>query len=195
MTSFMLKHTSFLFSFILIVSIATNTFTPRATAQVIVAQRANNSELKKLLDEGHRLVDAGDYNGAISIYQQAATIQPKNASIYSGIGFAYTRLNNYPAALEAFRRAAQLEPNNSNYQYALGYTSGSLNDYRTAKEAYRRAIQVNRNNIDAYIGLATILLRLGERSNAMWAYEEAAKIDPRNLLVSEFKNNMLTQQR
>jgi Flp pilus assembly protein TadD len=191
----MYKHTSFVFSLILIGNIATSIFPSMAQAQVLVAQRTSSSELKQLLNEGHRLIDVGDYNGAISIYQQAATIQPKNASIYSGIGFSYIRLGNFPAALASFRRAVELEPNNANYQYALGYVSGTLNDYPTAKEAYRRAIQANRGNVEAYIGLATILLRLGERNNAMWAYGEAAKLDPRNPLVSQFKNNTVMQQR
>lgn len=191
----MYKHTSKVFSLILIGNIATNIFPPRATAQVLVAQRTSNSQFNQLLNEGHRLVDVGDYNGAISVYQQAATMQPKNASIYSGIGFSYIRLGNLPPALAAFRRAVELDPNNANYQYALGYVSGTLNDYPTAKEAYRRAIQANRGNVEAYIGLATVLLRLGETNNAMWAYGEAAKLDPRNPIVSQFKNNMLMQQR
>jgi Flp pilus assembly protein TadD len=161
-----------------------------STQAQVLAKRAINTELKKLLDEGEKLLKQGNYSEAISIYKQAEKIQPKNASIHSGIGFIYTKVGNYPAALKAFRRAVQLEPNNSYYQYALGYISGSLKDYRTAREAYRRAIQVNRRKVNAYIGLGTILLRQGDKNSAMWAYREAAKIDPENPLVSELKNNI-----
>lgn len=167
------------------------TFSPVQTQ--VVAKVSINSELKELLDEGKNLLKSGDYDGAISIYKQAVKIQPKNASIHSGIGFAYTRAGNYRAALNAFRRAVQLEPNNSYYQYALGYTSGSLKDYRTAREAYRRAIQNNRRKVNAYVGFATVLLRLGEKNNALWAYREAAKIDPENPLVTELRNKIKNQ--
>ncbi|HYX16987.1 MAG TPA: hypothetical protein VE944_22070, partial [Nostoc sp.] len=45
-------------------------------AQVLVAQ-SKNPELKQLLEEGRRLVDTGDYGGAIAVYQRAARLDPK----------------------------------------------------------------------------------------------------------------------
>lgn len=79
------KHQSFIFSIVLIGSITIHILPSVAHAQIMVTQRTSNLELKQLLDEGRRLVDLGEYNGAIAIYQQAATIQPRNASIQSGI--------------------------------------------------------------------------------------------------------------
>ncbi|WP_035158598.1 tetratricopeptide repeat protein, partial [Calothrix sp. 336/3] len=158
--------------------------------EVVVAQKTNDY-VKQLLDEGRRLVDSGDFNGAIAVYQQAANLEPRNASIHSGIGYAYVQQNNFPAALSAFRRASALNPNNSDFHYAIGYISGNLGDYQGAKDAYRRAIQANRGNANAYVGLATILVRLGEYVNAKWAYDQAANIDPRNPQLDELRGVIL----
>jgi Flp pilus assembly protein TadD len=155
----------------------------------------NNAELKQLLDEGRRLLDMGDYNGAIDNYQRALTIQPRNASIHSGIGILYVKQGNLPAARTAFQRAVQLAPNNADYQYALGYINANLGDYAKAKEAYRRTVQLNRRHFKGYMGLATVLTRLGENTNAMWAYQEAVKIDPNNPLVSDFRNQLKIEQK
>lgn len=176
-------------SFVFVGNITT-IVTPSNAQVASQARTSNNAELKQLLDEGRRLLDIGDYNGAIDNYRRALTIQPRNASIHSGIGILYAKQGKFPTALTSFQRAVQLDPNNADYQYALGYINANLGDYSRAKEAYRRTVQLNRRHFKGYMGLATVLTRLGESSNAMWAYQEAVKIDPNNPLVSDFRNQL-----
>lgn len=188
-TSLKMTKLAIVVSFVLIGNITTIVIP--SNAQVTSQGRTNNNaELKKLLDEGRRLLDIGDYSGAIDNYQRALTIQPRNASIHSGIGILYVKQGNLPAARAAFQRAIQLDSNNADYQYALGYINANLGDYSRAREAYRRTVQLNRRHFKGYMGLATVLTRLGENSNAMWAYQEAVKIDPNNPLVSDFRNQL-----
>ncbi len=75
-----------------------------ARAEVKVAQKSTQ-QVKILLDEGRRLVKSGDFNGAIRVYQEASSLEPKNGSIYSGIGYLYAQQGNYRAALASYRRA------------------------------------------------------------------------------------------
>ncbi len=186
------NRTSFLVSVLLLGSFVVTM--PLVTQAQEAVPQQSSQELKGLLEEGRRLVDSGDYNGAIAIYQRAAALEPKNATISSGIGYLYALQGNFSAALQAYRRAVALNPNNSDYQYALGYVSGNLGDNKGAKEAYRRAIQANRSNVNAYIGLATVLLRLGENNNVKWAYEQAVSLDPKNPQVYELRGNILMKQ-
>ena len=189
----MYNRTSLLVSVLLIGSIAVAM--PSVTqAQVLSAPQKSSPEVRQLLSEGRRLVDTGDFNGAIAIYQQAASLEPKNATIYSGIGYLYAQQGNFSSALAAYRRAVALNPNNGDYQYALGYVSGNLGDNKAAKDAYRHAIQLNRNNVNAYLGLATVLLRLGEYNNVQWASEQAVKLAPKNPQAYELRGTMLMKQ-
>lgn len=165
-----------------------------AQAEVLVAQKQSTSQVRQLLNEGRRLVNSRDYNGAISVYQQAASLEPKNGSIFSGIGYLYAQQGNFSAALAAYRRAVTLSPNNSDYHYALAYISGNMGNNGKAKTAYRKAIQLNRNNVNAYLGLAAVLLNLKEFDSAKWAFEQAMKIDPRNPKAHELKGAMLMKQ-
>ena len=188
----MYNRTSLFLSVLLLGSIVATV--PSVTqAQVVVAQRTT-PEVKQLLDEGRRLVDAADYGGAISVYQQAASLEPRNASIHSGIGYLYAIQGNLQSALSSYRRAVSLNPNNADFQYALGYISGNLGDNKTAKDAYRKAIQISRDNVNAYLGLATVLLRLGENANAMWATEQAMNLDRNNPQVFELRGTFLMKQ-
>jgi Flp pilus assembly protein TadD len=165
-----------------------------AQAQVLVAQ-ANNPELKELLEEGRRLVDAGDYNGAIAVYQQALRLSPKNAKIHSGIGYLHAQQGNFQAALVAYRRAIGLSPNNSEFYYAVGYIKGNLGDTPGSRDAYRKSIQLNRNNINAYLGLGVMQSRLGDYTAATWAYEQAINLDRNNAQTYELMGSMYKQRR
>lgn len=165
-----------------------------AQAQTLVVQ-ANRAELKPLLEEGKRLVDAGDYNGAIAVYQRAAAIDNRNAKIHSGIGYLYAQQGNFQAALAAYRRAIAIDSNNSDFYYAVGYIKGNMGDTPGAKEAYRRAIQLNRNHINAYIGLGVTQSRMGDFTAANWAFEQAINIDKNYAQTYEFMALMYKQRR
>lgn len=187
------KRISFIVS-VLLLGCCAATISPAAHAQVLLAQ-ARTPEVKQLLEDGRRLVDAGDYNGAISIYQQAAGLEPKNAKIHSGIGYLYAQQGNFPAALTAYRRALGLDPNNGDFYYAVGYIKGNMGDTAGAKNAYRRSIQLNRNNVNAYLGLAVTQSRLGDYEAANWAYEQAISLDRNNAQTYELMGSMYKQRR
>jgi Flp pilus assembly protein TadD len=179
---------------VLLLGCCTVTIPLTAQAQVLVAQ-ARNPELKEILEEGRRLVNTGDYNGAIAVYQKAATLDPKNAKIHSGIGYLYAQQGNFQSALASYRRAIGIDPNNSDFYYAVGYIKGNLGDTAGAKEAYRRAIQLNRNNVNAYLGLGVTQARLGDYEAAVWAYEQAISLNKNNAQTYEFMGSMYKQRR
>ncbi|MEM7724739.1 MAG: tetratricopeptide repeat protein [Cyanobacteria bacterium P01_A01_bin.45] len=190
----MYNRISFWSSILIAGSIAFVAVPSMAQAEVIVSQRASTAQVKRLLDEGNRRVRSRDYNGAIAIYQQAATLEPKNGSIYSGIGYIYAQQGNFSAAKIAYQRAVALSPNNADYHYALGYISGNIGDNNSAKNAYRKAIQLDRNSVNAHLGLAAILLNLREYNNAKWAFEKAMQLDPRNAQAHELRGTMFIKQ-
>lgn len=165
-----------------------------AQAQTLVAQ-VNRAELKQMLEEGKRLVDAGDYSGAIAVYQRAAAMDNRNARIHSGIGYLYAQQGNLQAALAAYRRAIAIDPNNGDFFYAVGYIKGNMGDTRGAKEAYRRAIQLNRGHVNAYIGLGITQSRMGDYTAANWAFEQALSLDKNNAQTYEFMAAMYKQRR
>lgn len=189
----MYKQTSLVIS-VLLLGFFVTTVPSVAQAQVLLVQ-AKNPEIKQLLEEGRRLVDAGDYNGAIAVYQQAANLDPKNAKIHSGIGYLYAQQGNFQPALAAYRRALAINPENGDFYYAVGYIKGNLGDIAGAKEAYRRAIQINRNNVNAYLGLGVMQSRLGDYEAANWAYEQAINLDHNNAQTYELMGSMYKQRR
>ena len=111
------------------------------------ANQPASKKLNELLKQGRKLVEAGNYKLAIAIYQRAISLDPKNAQIYSGIGYLEARQENFPVAAQFYQQAIAIEPNNANFQYGLGYTMARLENYQAAVAAYRRASVLDKNNI------------------------------------------------
>ena len=189
----MYKKTSFVLSVLLLGCFLTST-PVLVKADVLVVQ-ADNAELKNLIEDGKRLVDNKDYNGAIAVYQQAAKLDPKNAGIYAGIGYLYTQQGNFTLGLDAYRRAIAINPNSSYFYYAVGYIKSNTRDNKGAREAYRKAIQLNRSNFNAYLGLGVAQASLGDYQAAMWAYEQAINLDKNNPRTYELLGVMFQQKR
>ena len=140
---------------------------PAAQAQVLVAQSTGNvvqssyqkQQVNKLLEQGRKLVDIGDVSGAIALYGEAVSLEPKNPRIFSGIGYLQAYQGNYSAAAVAYRQAIALEPNNADFHYALAYSLGKLGENASAAQAYRRTIELEPNNLNAFLGLGVVLFR------------------------------------
>ncbi|MBV8886171.1 MAG: tetratricopeptide repeat protein [Chroococcidiopsidaceae cyanobacterium CP_BM_RX_35] len=156
--------------------------------------QTNPQQLNALLEEGRRLVDAGDFSDAIALYQQAATLDRTNPEIYSGIGYLQDRQRNYSAAVAAYQQAVALAPKNSQYQYALGYSLANSGDNVGAAAAYRQAVQLNRKDVNAYLGLGVVLFRQGKYTEAMQADKKAISIAPKFARAYELKGAILQQQ-
>ncbi|MDJ0735304.1 MAG: tetratricopeptide repeat protein [Nostocaceae cyanobacterium] len=189
----MYKQTSFIVSILLMGSI-TAIVPPVAEAQISMSRKKSTTEVKRLLEEGRRLVNARDYNGALAIYQRAAALEPKNPTIFSGIGFLQAQSGNFRDALISYRRAIALNGNNSDYYYAVAYIHGNLGDMKASKEAYRKAIQLNRNNVNAYLGLMVTQSRLGNYDAAKWAYEQLLERDSKNARAHELMGSIFKKQ-
>ncbi len=189
----MYKPTSFIISIILMGSITAIT-SPTAEAQTLIARSQSTPEVKRLLEEGRRLVNARDYDAALAVYQRAAALEPKNPTIHSGIGFLQAQSGNFRGALTSYRRAIALNGNNSDYYYAVAYIHGNLGDFKASKEAYRKAIQLNRNNVNAYLGLMVTQSRLGDYDAAKWAYEQLIEREPKNARAHELMGSIFKKQ-
>jgi Flp pilus assembly protein TadD len=198
----MQKHTLLAVSVFLLGGLATM-IPPVAHAQERVAPITGapasrpyqtSQQLNQLLDEGRNLVDAGDFSDAIVLYQQAATLAPKNSEIFSGIGYLQALQGNFPAATAAYRQAVALAPKNANFLYALGYSLGKSGDNAGAAAAYRRALQLNHKDINAYLGLGVVLFRQGKYNDALKVYQQVVAIAPNNPRAYELRGAILRQQ-
>ena len=112
-----------------------------ATAQIQAAQRQFNS---------------GNYSGAISTLQGAASQNPQNAEVQYWLGRCYYELKDYDNAITAGEKSIALDPKNSIFHEWLGRIYGGKADRdrsfsyaRKVKKEFETAVALNPANIAA----------------------------------------------
>ena len=116
-------------------------------------------QLSKLLNQGRKLVKAGEYEKALQVYQQAASIDRTNPKIFSGIGYLYASTKNYPEAAKAYEKAVALSPKNADFFYGLGYSLAQMGKDAQAIDTYQQALNLKPNNVESLLALGVLLLR------------------------------------
>lgn len=80
-------------------------------------------------EEATQLAGEGRFEDAVSRFQEAIRREPKNSSLYLGLGLVYQSLQRYSEAIRALRKAAELAPKSPDPFYSLGllYEAAAVN--------------------------------------------------------------------
>ena len=95
--------------------------------------------LEELESRATSLKAAGDATGALAVYQEAATLDPKSARYQDEIGFLLRVLNRGPEASQHFRQAIELDPQFAPAHFHFGValfleqdTAGAISELQSA---------------------------------------------------------------
>ena len=81
-----------------------------------------------------KLVEAGDYAGAIPLLQKAIAADPTNADAHNYLGFSHRKLGNVDVALTHYGKALELKPKHRGANEYLGELYLELGQLDKAKE-------------------------------------------------------------
>jgi polysaccharide biosynthesis/export protein len=79
----------------------------------------NNSESKRLYNEGIKYALAGLYAQAVQIFQQAVKLDPQFADAHFALGHAFYDMGRWQNAIDSFQRAVELNPQDLDAQDRL----------------------------------------------------------------------------
>lgn len=126
-----------------------------------------------------------DMDAAISAYQSAYILTPKDIDIYINLGSAFYEKGEYDNALTVYRRAIELEPYNAKIHCNLGYLYWGKGELEEAIKAYETAIKYDKAYDVAYNNLGVIYLDdLGRVQKAIELFEESIKYNPNYALAN-----------
>lgn len=118
-----------------------------------------------LLDEAIKKHTAGDYAGAVPLYQQALQITPNNAHGWTNLGGAYQAMDDYNHAREAFQKAISLDARaESENWYFLAQIDENFGQGAKAREEYQRYVQAQPKG--SYAALASQRIQVLTRNPA-----------------------------
>ena len=145
-----------------------------------VSQEQMHEQQEVRVAEATAAKDAGNYDQALSLFQQILAENPTITSAYLGIGDIYIIKNDYERAEPAYARAARLEPRNFDAQYGHGLALQMLGRFVDAIRAYHRALVIEPESFNANLNIATTYLQMGEPESAVTFAEKAVEANPQD---------------
>jgi predicted O-linked N-acetylglucosamine transferase (SPINDLY family) len=135
---------------------------------------------------GVREFQAGRYEEAERILQQALLVNPRSTAAHANRGIALHELKRFDEALACFAAALALTPDHPETCSNRGNTLMALARFEEALASYDRAIAIRPDYADAFLNRANVLVKLHRFDEAVASCDRAIAIRPRdpNALVN-----------
>jgi Flp pilus assembly protein TadD len=136
--------------------------------------------VRKTFEEAVAASRAGDHDGAIAKFNEAAAGIPNCADCYYNVGISYLQKKDEKQAEENFKKALELKPDYSEAAAALAtlYNNQKRFDEAAAMSAKASAGGAGGGGADALYNQGIILWNQGKIPDAKGKFEEALKADP-----------------
>ncbi len=149
-------------------------------AFLIANQIIEKEPAKGFFVRGNVYDDLGNYEQALSDYNQAIALDPKYAAAYNNRGIIYDDLGNYEQALSDYNQAIALDPKDALAYNNRGIIYKDLGNYEQALSDYNQAIALDPKYALAYNGRGIIYKDLGNYEMALSDYNQAIDLDPKD---------------
>ncbi len=158
------------------------------------ALRLNENFYEALIGKANAYNLVKDYQQALSMFDRASEIRPKDDRVWYNRGnLLLQALNNPSEALTSFKQATAL---NSGFYLAWlgqGLSLNALEQYEDAKVALNKAKELNPQDPFVWLNLGLVLEELGELETAYNAYKTAAielNFPPANEHLEQIKTRL-----
>ena len=133
------------------------------------------------IDEGIQKFNAGDYEGALLVFNEMIEKFPEDPEGYTGKGGALINLNRLPEALEATNKAIEItkDPNPiayKNHATILFTLNESPKSLKEALKSINRSIELN-PNADTYNLRGAIKQNIGDSAGALTDFSKAIELN------------------
>jgi tetratricopeptide (TPR) repeat protein len=140
----------------------------------------NSSTVRGL--RGLHFERAGNYRQALTEFQAAATLEPKNPTWFVSLGESYAKLGDLIKALEAYQTAISLAPEDASYWRLLAIFCGqnNVNVKDIGIPAAQKAVVLSKDDSTSLDVLGWLLLMDSRHEEAKRILTQALELDPHN---------------
>lgn len=143
------------------------------------AKQPQNVALINILAICHE--QSGDFENALTLYQQGALLDPNNADIQLNMGDLLRKLEKNDDAVSALKKAQQLRPNHLTTMNNLAIALQQVGDFENAEKYFGEITKSQPENATAFANLGSLLHKRGRYEEAIASIQRALSIDPRHV--------------
>ncbi len=145
----------------------------KATLSLLVA-----TNIETQLQEAESLMEIGDKEEAIALYEQIILTSPNCVQARINLGFLQQEKGELDAAIPHYREALKIDPNIPQTAYNLAKVFEEKGQPKEAIEHYQQALVAQPDFVPALINLAVALQENGELLEAINLYRRALEVQP-----------------
>jgi tetratricopeptide (TPR) repeat protein len=128
-------------------------------------------------NRGNAYIVKGDYDRAISDYDQSIKLNANHARVFNNRGVAYQKKGEYDRAIKDFDEAIRLNPNNANAFANRAETYRSTGEYDRSARDYDEAIRLRPASEALWNGRCWVRAIMGELEAALADCNEALRLE------------------
>jgi tetratricopeptide (TPR) repeat protein/glycosyltransferase involved in cell wall biosynthesis len=159
------------------------------TSVAIETGGENSVFLEDLLRQAEHLMETGDKEEAIALYEEIISVEQTCVQARINLGFLKQEKGELDAAIPHYREALALNPHIPQTAYNLGKIFEEQGQVEEAIAHYEQALVAEPRFVPALINLAVALQEKGELLRAIELYRRALEIQPHSW---EAYNNLAT---
>jgi tetratricopeptide (TPR) repeat protein len=132
-----------------------------------LANWVSSADENALIEKAMALHQAGDFEGACSLYERVLQINPNSFDTMNFLGLIAYERADYSGSLQWFKQAIALYPSNPHFYINTGRTLRRMSRLQDAKAVLTEVIKLDENFIEAYCECASVMCELGESEQAL----------------------------
>lgn len=138
----------------------------------------DNPSAQSLVAQGDAARDGGDFETALTHYDQAIALALAHAPAHIGRACALIELKRYPEAIASCGRLLALTPSDAYVHNLLGFALMSLDYFADAVANYDHALALDSASADVWSDRAVALVHQHRLGEALTSYERARALKP-----------------
>ena len=139
---------------------------------------ATSGKAQAEIEEARRKFEAGDYEGAIALYQELLEKAPEVYQIHFNLGMAYEKVEDYDKAAEHFRVFLEHEPDHFDANFSLANALSRTGGRDEAVRYYEKCSELQPRNAVTHFNLGLALFQSDRLDEAEKAFERCLAADP-----------------
>jgi len=149
-----------------------------------------DSRYEELIARSNQFYDAGDYEKALSIYEDASKLAPHYGFAWYMMGMALFKMDKYEEAIGAFDMASSLDPERSEPHLGKSYVYIRIFDFENAIKALKSVYEVEKSvQTSGLLGLCYALM--GDIDEALKWFVNAIDLNKKSAI--KFFEDMYTE--
>lgn len=172
----MRNYLRFLCCLFLLLATYTNVIAAKQKAE---ARSGQNQEVAALLKEAFAREEAGDFRGAIGVYQKVLRLEPKDARAMNTIAGLYGKLGEFEEEIVWAKRAIAENPEFNLAYINYGNALASLGRVKEARAAFEKAVQLDPKEPLAVYSLGVLAEQQEDFKAALELYRKSIELDPK----------------